>query len=179
MTGFFRPELVAALARYREALALGAAALLALWWLWSWWDRGAWLPGALGALILPVALFLLRQAVLRARFRTGGLGPGVLRVTEQQITYLGPVEGGVLAIPEITRVELRPGPDGPLWRLHHAGGPPLEVPAGAEGADALFDALAALPGMEAGRMVLALERAAAHPVILWSRGEGAARLTRS
>ena len=49
------------------------------------------------------------------------------------------------------------------------GGTPLAVPIDAEGADALFDAFAALPGLSPARLIEAVERTAGGRETIWSR----------
>jgi phytoene dehydrogenase-like protein len=111
------------------------------------------LPGA-GGLALGVALVWI--GVQRARFRTGGHGPGLVQVDEGQITYLGPMGGGMIAVQDISRICLDRASPRPHWRLERAQGADVAVPVDAEGADALFDAFAQLPDLSLERLIAAL-----------------------
>jgi len=64
------------------------------------------------------------------------------------------------------------------WRLSQPGQPDLEIPLDAEGADALFDAFAALPGLRSGQVVAAMRRPAPGLHLLWERGGAEATRTR-
>ncbi|WP_243614540.1 hypothetical protein [Shimia aestuarii] len=169
---FVRPEAQALILRWREVL-VGAAVLLLGVWMASgfgvlrWVGYGVFLIGAL----------LIFTGVQRARFRTGKGGPGVVQVDEGEVMYYGPWWGGSVALRDVSRIELAGGGDTSVWRLHQPGQAALVIPTNAEGAEALFDAFATLPGMRTGAMLHALnnrEGAADHPVVIWS--SGAARL---
>lgn len=142
---WIRPEAQAQLLRLVEpVVATGLAA-----WLLT---RGAglyrhdWAFGGLmlaaGLLIALWALAAWVRAVLNLRGKRPS--PGVVIVEEERIGYLGPEAGGFVALDGIDSVELIEG----VWILH-AGGTPLVIPMGAEGADQLPDALGALPGFDA------------------------------
>lgn len=162
-----RPEAAAALRRWRgRALAAGAgAAALVLLGPAAW--RGA--PLALVALvvILGAAAALYRDARNRARLGARG-GPGVVELREGALAYFGPEEGGAMALDDLRAVGLAPGAEGPVWRLE-AAERTLSIPANAEGAEALLDAFATLPGFEAGRLGRALGEGRRRPVAIWRR----------
>ena len=162
-----RPDVEAALRRWGEALA--GLALLALG---AWWTASTgilvWVGGAVAALGAVVAF----TGVQRARVGRGGEGPGVVRVDEGRVLYMGPREGGAVDLDALRSVGLEPGgAGGPTWVLE--GPEALRVPAGALGAEALVDAFAALPGFDASRAVAALARPDGASVTLW-RAPGAA-----
>ncbi len=162
-----RPGVRAGLRRWGEALA--GLGLLALGLRWTA-STGllVWVGAAVAALGAGVAF----TGVQRARFRRGGEGPGVVRVDEGRVLYMGPSEGGAADLDALRSVSLDPeGPDGPAWVLD--GDRALRVPADALGADALLDAFAALPGFEASRALAALGRRGSAPVAVW-RAPGAA-----
>ena len=159
-----RPQARAALWRWREVVAGGGLAVLGLWWVLAGIGIVHWLGWAL----LAAALALVLAGVQRARFRTGAGGPGVVVVDEGLIAYLGPHTGGAVALSEMTALTL--DASGPRrWRLSQPGRPDLEIPLDAEGADALFDAFAALPGLRSGQVVAAMRRAAPGLHLLWER----------
>lgn len=160
-----RPEARATLWRWREVLAGTALLGLGLWWGGGTSGILPWIGGIVG--LAGAALVL--AGLQRARFRTGSGGPGVVQVDEGRIAYFGPLTGGAVALSEIAAVTLdqsgRPG----HWVLSQPGQPDLHVPLNAEGAEALFDAFAALPGFRTERMLSALRQRGPQAVPLWRR----------
>lgn len=139
---------------------------------------GGWPGWALIALAAPVAIWL-RLAAQRAWSVRTDLGPGIASVDERRVTYMGPETGGALSLDALRAVDVESG-DAPIWILRQVGGPTLRIPAGAEGADALPEALAGLPGFSELKALRALGAAghALHPV--WRRNSvvsGAVSLT--
>lgn len=158
-----RPGAAQVLRRWREVLvALGLAAL-GLWWVLTGFGLVEWLGWAL----MTAAAALTLAGLQRLRFRRGGGGPGVVVVDEGLIAYLGPVTGGTVARSEITALALDPG--GPHWVLSQPGQPDLRIPLDAEGAEALFDAFAALPGLRTEHMLARMRRPGPEPETLWQR----------
>ena len=51
----------------------------------------------------------------------------------------------------------------------HDAGPPLSIPVNAEGAEALFDVFASLPGMATSGMIAELRSRPREPVMIWER----------
>ncbi|TNF60155.1 MAG: hypothetical protein EP307_09130 [Rhodobacteraceae bacterium] len=169
---FIRPQARATLWRLREVISAAGLAALGLYWLTS---HG--LVFWLGALCLAVALGLALVGIQRARFRLGAGGPGVVSLDEGQIAYFGPLTGGVVAIADLTCLTLDPTGQPTHWVLEHTDGPPLHIPVTAEGAEVLFDAFAALPGIRTERMLAELRGQGRVPVVIWQRQRtGAARL---
>ncbi|MBE0453308.1 MAG: hypothetical protein IBX58_06460 [Roseovarius sp.] len=158
-----RPAASQSLRRWREVLvALGLAAL-GLWWVLTGFGLLRWIGWAL--LISAAALGL--AALQRMRFRRGAGGPGVVVVDEGLIAYLGPETGGAVALSEITALAL--DPMGPHWVLSQPGQPDLHIPLDAEGAEALFDAFAALPGLRTEHMLARMRHPGPAPETLWQR----------
>ena len=162
---FFRPEAMAALKRWREVLLGVALAVLALWWLAG--------PGGLLGYLAPVMLVgagaLIMVGLQRGRFRGGGGGLGTVQVDEGQVTYFGPLTGGAVALREMSRLTLDGAQRPAHWRLEQPDHAPLMIPIDADGADALFDAFASLPGLKTERMLAQLHDAPATPVVIWER----------
>ncbi len=165
-----RPEARAQIARYREAL-IGLSAL-ALGLYWAFFTGGGTLHW-IGYVVMVIGAVLAVAGVQRARFRTGDGGPGIVQVIEGRITYFGPLSGGVADLESLTALTLDPTARPPHWLLAQPGQPPLAIPVNAEGADALFDAFAHLPGIQTRRMLRTLEQGADRPVVIW-RKSGAA-----
>lgn len=162
---FVRPELIAGTRRWRETLiGIGAAALGGLW---ATTGNGALTIIGMGLLV--GGLLLAAAGIQRARFRRGGGGAGVVEVVEGQMAYFGPAEGGVVSVGEMIRLEVDPSPSGTGWIVTPAEGAPLRIPANAEGAEALFDVFAALPGLSTEALLIALETPPAGRQTLWQR----------
>ena len=165
-----RPELIEQARRWREALA-GAALALAGMWLASGTGILPFIGGAMAA----VGAALVWLSVQRARFGRGaGSGPGVVTVDERRVTYMGPLDGGTVALGELRRLDLDPTarPD-PVWVLSSPDAV-LHVPVTALGAEALLDLFAALPGLRTGRMLAELESGGDAVVAIWERPDEAA-----
>ncbi|MDZ7711245.1 MAG: hypothetical protein U5K36_15210 [Roseovarius sp.] len=166
-----RPQARAALWRWREALGSLAFAALGLWWVLG----GIGIVHWLGWVLIAASAALMLAGVQRARFRGASGGPGVVVIDEGLIAYLGPHTGGTVALSEMTALAL--DATGPRrWLLSQPGQPDLAIPLDAEGADALFDAFAALPGLRSGQIVAAMRRPAPGHHLLWQRaGQGEER----
>lgn len=162
---FIRPELRAALWRWRESLIGALVALVGLFWIIG----PGGLLGWIGWVLVPLGAVGGVIGFQRARFRTGGGGPGVVQVDEGQITYFGPLGGGAVAARDLERLVLDPTARPPHWVLGQAGQPPLHIPINAEGAEGLFDAFSLLPGLKTERMLNELNGGAVHPVVIWER----------
>ncbi len=162
---FIRPEAKLALWRWREVLAAGFVLILGL----SWIGGPGGLLGWLGWVLVAISVALAVIGIQRARFRTGAGGPGVVTIDEGQITYLGPLTGGIVATREIERLALDPTSKPAHWVLEQPGQPPLCIPVNAEGAEVLFDVFSNLPGLKTEHMLSELHSDTAHPVVIWER----------
>lgn len=162
-----RPEARAALARWHEvALAVCSVGL------------GLWLAGKGGFVLVPLGFGLAALsggfgllALRRLRFAGVGTdGPGLVEIDEGEIRYFGPDSGGTAPLRELAELRLIARAGQRLWRLRLDHGA-LEVPVDASGAGALFDALAARPGMESAALVAALDqpRPDALGAVIWRR----------
>jgi hypothetical protein len=156
-----RPELAAALHRWREPLAWGAVLAAGLLLIWRGYAGLAPGPLMLGLLMAGAGATLLRAAIRRIRLTAQVPGEGVVVIDEGRIAYLGPFGGGVVDLPRLTRVELTPA----SWILAADDGTRLVVPRGAVGAERLPDALTPLPGLDLDSA--AEETALAGPVLVW------------
>lgn len=167
-----RPGAAATLSRWREVLAGAAVAALGGWLLFK---PGYVLPAA-GVALAALGAGLAVVGLRRIRLGAATAGPGVVQVVEGQVAYFGPVGGGFVALDEVVALAL--SADGAAWVLTGADGARLAVPRGAEGAEALADALVRLPGLDPAALVRA---AAAGPAPserrLWRRAEAVAPLT--
>ncbi|MGI3168859.1 hypothetical protein ACRARG_06885 [Pseudooceanicola sp. C21-150M6] len=170
---FIRPELQAALWRWREVLVALAVAALGLYWALSTFGLLSWIGWAL----VLTGLGFGAAGVQRARFRSEGQGPGVVTVDEGQIAYFGPLTGGAVAVSELSRLSLDGHHIPPCWALAQPGQEELLVPVNAAGAEDLFDIFATLPGIRTDRMLEELRRAKGpHRVVIWEKPQARPRL---
>lgn len=161
----FRPEAIRRLRRWRSVLiALGVMAL-GLWCALASFGAMVWIGGAVALAGSALAI----AAVQRMRFERGPDGPGVVRVDEGAIAYFGPLTGGVVARSEMTALALDRTGHPAHWVLSQPGQDDVMIPLGAEGAEALFDAFAALPGMRTERMLAEMRRDTPGHVVIWHR----------
>lgn len=166
-----RPAARDALIRWREPLIGGALLALGVWWI-----LGTGLLVWAGAAVAALGAVVLLTGLQRVRFDRGADGPGVVRVDERRILYMGPLDGGTVALDELRRLDLDPAAHpAPVWVMTGPEGA-LHVPVTARGADALLGAFAALPGLETGRLLHELSRGGEAAVTVWERpSERAAR----
>ena len=162
---FIRPEAKRTLWRWREVLTAGAVLLVGL----SWISGPGGLLGWMGWVLVAVSVALAVIGIQRGRFRTGAGGPGVVTIDEGQISYFGPLDGGMVATREIERLALDPTASPAHWVLSQPGQPTLHIPVNAEGAEALFDVFSALPGLKTEQMLAELNGGSVHPVVIWEK----------
>lgn len=160
---FIRPEAQDFLRRWAEALIGGVILTLGLIWIIT--GRG-FLP-YIGAALAVMAAVLIWLGVQRGRFHVGRDAPGVVQVAEGEISYFGPLAGGMRPIAGLKAVLLDPTAHPACWVLQAAGHEDLYIPLDAEGADLLFDAFAALPGLKTAHMLRQMENRPDHPVVIW------------
>ena len=174
MTDFLRPEARRALGRYRDLLIAAAVLGLGLYWGMTSFGILQWL----GWLLVLIGAVFAWSGVQRLRFSAGGHGEGVVHVREGQITYFGPFAGGVVALTELREIVLdRSGPPG-HWVLRQLGQNPVLIPVDAEGAEALFDVFAALPGLNTEAMLAALHAPPGRQIVIWQRQKAAQNFAR-
>lgn len=144
----------------RQALWQGreviAGALVCLFGLWVA-SQGGYLLVPLGGLCGAAGLALATLGWRRLRFAADGDAPGVVTVDEAQISYMGPTVGGFVSLADLIEVRLVRMRGRRLWRLKQSDGQALLVPLDASGAEALFDAFSALPGLSTGDLVAAID----------------------
>lgn len=166
MSDFMRPAARAAIWRWREVIAAVAVAAFGVWWLQVFYSPVGWLGWAFVALGVGLTI----AGVQRALFRQGADGPGVVQVRERRLAYFGPLTGGVMDVDDMTRLELEPAArPAAHWVLTGIGGDRLEIPVNAEGAEALFDIFAALPGIKTEKMLTVLRHTPDARVTVWSK----------
>ena len=177
---FFRAEALAQMRSLVEPVLTGAAAV---WLGVMGLDRIAGQTLIGGLLLLGSAgLAGWCLAALARRWMRRGAGadgPGVVEIAERRIAWFGPETGGIVALDSLVQVAAWPDGSGgvAVWDLVPEEGAPLRVPASAPGAEAMPDALAALPGFDALTALRALSSSQGARVVLWRRaGIGPRRL---
>ncbi len=141
---FVRPELAERIRPWREALIWGTGMIVGLWLIWTGWRSGALHLLVFGLLVGLASGGLLVVAVRRRRLT--GLPPaeGVVSVKEARIGYLGPRSGGYVDLADLLRVDIITDGRRQMWQFETAEDTALRIPVGARGAEAIYDALAAL-----------------------------------
>lgn len=171
--GFVRPEVAAGFRRWREALAWGALLAFGLWMVWQGYRHLAIVSFVAGLVAVATGASLMLGAIRRLRLH-GEPGAGVVVVDEARIAYFGPRGGGVVDLPAIVRVEIVSRPHVPsdsahAWVLTAEDGERLAIPIGASGAEALFDALSPLPGIDFDAGAAAIAAPGPGRALIWAR----------
>jgi hypothetical protein len=149
---FIRPELIDTAHRWREVIAGAGLAALGLWTA----TRGGWVLTPVGLALIALGAAWAFTALRRMRFRQEGEAPGIVRVTEGQIAYYGPRVGGFVGLPDLSEIRLLTLRGRRIWKLKQGDGQLLHIPVESDGAEALFDAFATLPGIDMAALVAAL-----------------------
>lgn len=165
MSRILRPEAMATLTRWRGVLISAAVMALGLFWAIYSYALIRWL----GIVMTLAGAASLIAAAQRMRFARASDDPGVVTVDEGAIAYFGPLTGGVVARSEMTALAIDRTGKPAHWALSQPDQPDLMIPLGAKGADALFDAFAALPGMRTERMLSEIHRSEPGRVLLWHK----------
>jgi hypothetical protein len=149
---FIRPELAAEAWRLREVLAGAAVVALGVWTAF----QGGYFLTPIGLALLALGAAWALTSWRRLRFQQDGEAPGIVRVTEAQVAYFGPRVGGFIGLPDLAEIRLLTLRGRRIWKLKQGDGQVLHIPVEADGAEALFDAFATLPGMDTAALVAAL-----------------------
>jgi len=174
MTDFLRPEARSFLNRYRDLIIAGLVGSIGLYWALTTFGLMVWV----GWLLVIVAGAFALSGIQRLRFKTETGGIGIVTIKEGQITYLAPFDGGLVALSDLDTLILDYGQDAPRWVLKQLGQTDVQIPLNAEGTDKLFDIFAALPGLQTGEMLSALEKNSGHSIVIWQRLKAPQNLTR-
>jgi hypothetical protein len=171
---FLRPDLAARLHHWREPLGWAALLAAGAFLVWRGYARLEPLLFLLGLLLAAAGLGLLRAALRRLRLSSAALSEGVVVIDEARIAYLGPRDGGFVDLPAVTRVEIVSRPHLPpgsphAWVITTEDGARLTIPLGAEGAEALFDALSPLPGIDFDAGIAALHARRPGRATVWRK----------
>jgi hypothetical protein len=163
---FVRPELAVQLNRWREVAIFAGVILI-----------GILLIGynnlffqIIGLAVAGIGVALILPAIPRALTRKQSDGAGMVEIDEREITYLAAHGGGVVSIDALFSVGILPTMDQePEWHLTQDDGARLTIPADALGADALIDAVLALPGADTDAALRALRQPSADVTTVWRK----------
>lgn len=150
---FVRSEILDGLMRGREVILGTVIAAVGLRLI----AQGGYFFTPLGIAVLALGGGWAVLAWRRMRFGQAGDAPGMVEVDEGQITYFGPKVGGSVGLPELVEIRLLTLRGRRIWRLRQGDGQTILIPVEAAGAERLFDAFAALPGIDTQALVAALQ----------------------
>ena len=154
-----RPEVLALARRWADPAAGAVLAAMGLWLAL----RGGWLAVALGAALGALGAGWLVLALRRLRFAADPGAPGIVEIDEGRVRYLHPLRPGEISLDDLAELHLAHFRGRRVWRMVDTAGRGLVVPLDAAGAPALFDAFAALPGLNTADLVAALAPQAGGP----------------
>ena len=174
MSEFLRPEARRSLNRFRDLIIAAVVGVVGLYWALTTFGLMVWV----GWVLVIVALAFAASGIQRLRFETDKGGVGIVTVKEGQVTYLAPFDGGMVAMSELSALILDDSQDPPRWVLRQLGHQEVQIPLDAEGTDKLFDVFAALPGLQTGEMLAALEKNDGHPIVIWQRSKATENVPR-
>ena len=168
---FIRPELRETLWRWREVIAYAALVLFGVYLIGR--SGGPLLIG-LGIALAAIFTVQLVTAVLRLKLQKPIKATGVVEVKEREVGYLAPDGGAFVSLDDLTKLEIVTTDKGPVqddvfWVLTHLAGDPLLIPASAQGSDQLFDAFAALKGIDFETAVHAMSSTENARFLIWER----------
>lgn len=165
---FIRPEAQATLQKYSEPLIGLGIGLLGAYMVAT--SRGLIVALGLGLIALGASMIFL--SLRRIRLQSDHLGLGVVDVTEREISYMAPHDGGMISIDALQTVTVRnaQGPQADLyWFLEDNAGTRLTIPNSAAGTEKLLDGLSALPGVDFDAASRARSAQTHETIVIWSR----------
>ena len=167
---FIRPEIRALFRKYSEVIAGVALALLGVWNILG----TGWVLDLLGFALLVLGAGIAFTALRRLRFPVQSDGPGVVEIDERQISYFSAYSGGTVSIENLARVTaVSPAAGSAVkdmhWHLEEDGGTVLSIPASAAGVERLFDAFAALDGVDYDKATKALHATEENSFVIWAK----------
>jgi len=168
---FVRPPIAAHFSKWHEAYFVVAILLFGTWMYLYGAARLNLIMQGLGLVVSLVGIILLRTTIQRIRFQLGQKAPGIVDVTEREISYFGPMHGKTISLDSLNKIELRESEAyAAIWVLHHSDGDPMIVPTTAKGSGRLFDAFASLSGVKMDMLVSAINQTPIQAKVIWQRG---------
>jgi hypothetical protein len=140
--------------------------MLGLWWATTGVGINIWL----GYIFCAIGIGWGVAGAQRARFAQDGDGPGVVQIRERRLAYFGPLNGGVMDVADLAKLEIDPTshPE-PSWILTGIDGQIIAIPINAAGAEGLFDVFAGLPDIKTNTVLDVLSHTPDVRVTVWSR----------
>lgn len=167
---FIRPPVQEHFAKWREAYFVAGILITGCWMFLRGSATLNLVLQALGLIISLAGIVLLRTAIQRIRFRRSQKAPGMVDVTEREISYFGPMHGKTVSLESLSKIELRESEAyAAIWVLHHTEGDPMIVPTTAKGSERLFDAFTSLSGVKMDALVAAVNQVPVHSQVIWER----------
>jgi hypothetical protein len=171
---FIRPEVREALWRWREVIVCGVLVLWGVRMIGLGLDRESVTQTFMGGAISALFAVLLFWAILRAKMYKPVKAVGVVEVTEREVGYLAPDGGAYVSLDDLVKLEIvtndrGPAEDDVFWVLSHRNGEPIAIPASAKGSDLLFDAFAALKGVDFETAVRAMGSTENARFLIWEK----------
>ncbi|QYX57061.1 hypothetical protein K1T73_01185 [Roseovarius sp. SCSIO 43702] len=160
-----RGEVTVRLRRWRDVLAGAGIAAAGFWAALTSYGILGWI----GWIVVAVGCLLIWTGFQRHRFETSRDGPGVVHITEGQVSYYGPLTGGTVARSNLQSVEHDARHRPAHWVLVQREGPALYIPVTASGSDALFDFFSSLPGLRIEEVLRVLKSSDQSKTCLWQR----------
>jgi hypothetical protein len=169
---FIRPELQAKIIRWQEPLVHMGLILIELWVLVRAMARFNFTLQVLCVVLLTVSTGLLIVSIRKLRLRGIGSVQGHVEVDERRITYYTAGEGWSVSINDLRLVSLTSpmSPEGDLiWTFEDIFGTTLKVPSSARDVDGVFDALAALKGVNYEAITQASSSTGVQDFTIWTK----------
>jgi hypothetical protein len=167
---FIRPPVVAHFTKWREAYFVAGVMLFGAWMYLHGSARLNLILQGLGLVVSIIGIILLRTTIQRIRFRRAQMAPGMVDVTEREISYFGPMHGKTISLESLNKIELRESEAyAAIWVLHHTEGDPMIVPTSAKGSERLFDAFISLSGVKMDVLVAAINHTPIQAQVIWKR----------
>lgn len=169
---FIRPEAGDLLRTWRDVIIGVVVFALGLWF-------GTQSFGALA--LFGVALMITGVALgwagwQRARIRISHGGPGVIELTERQLSYFA-AQGGVrFSLDDVIRVDIETTDGGPIaddlfWVFRLSDQSLWRIPGSADGAQVLIDMLAGFPGADYDAVIRASATTVPDRFLIWQKGD--------
>ena len=162
---FVRPEAISYFQNYRGFILSAMIVIAGVYILASSFGT----TRIAGGVILIIGLLVGHDAYRRFKFPDGRGGRGVLEVDERRVSYLfGGIETSI-SMDSLDRIELHRSVKGLVTWIFYGPDGMLSVPGDAEGTDALFDALVALPGINYSQAEAAMQGTDPDIFLIWQR----------
>lgn len=168
---FLRPEALRKIKNWRGVILALALLMTGLWITGNSFGFFYWF----GCAVILLGLILAFYSWQRARLLSLEAAPGVLRVVEDQLMYLGPKTGGTVALDDIEQISLLGRQDERFWEILTNHDETLRIPIGAQGHELAFDAFARLPNWKWAGLP-AIDPKTNHK-IMWQRETNAQKLS--